>query len=774
MGVEEERNALPRQRLASSAAAAGPASGDASRPALTLRSQEALGLLATLALTLPALWPLLTSGFFVSDDGRFHLYRIAALAQAWAQGVLHPRLFPEFGFGYGQAVLNFYAPLSYWPGALAASAGTGVVAAVKLTIALGFILAALAAYGYARYLWGPAGGVLAAVAYTYFPYHLADAYLRGAVPEHFAFIWPPLILWAYTVAFRANKPSPPLLWGALAWAGLVYTHNLTALLMAPAWVLYLLVMAGWTGHWRRLLGAAGSFALGLALSAPLWLPFLGESGSVGIGLGPSDGYQTHLAPLAQALQLLPLYRYRLQQGGAADHPLSWATAALFVVALGLWTWRLARRQPVRAAPVVAFSLVLVAGAAFMITAPSLAVWRPLAPILANLQYPWRFLGLAGVGVMGLAGALPDLLRPAAAGRLSSRSTLVAATTLGIACLVLIVQPLPLVPSQPLTLPDTEAWAADRMWREDAEAGQVGATWTAEFLPRTVTEQRWALGRPREGATDGSAPSPLPSAALGRLGYAQAALKVVTAAPSSVRLHQFYLPGWNATVDGKPAAAYPSGEMGLVTVDVPTGGHEVQLKFGPTPWRTAGAAIAALAAVAWALLAWRSRHLSGGRGMAPAAATLLVLALVLVLNAAGTGQRSWTPRQSGANVEDVAILLGYDTAPARSASAVDVTLYWLALRDLGTDYKTFVHLTDGAGKVVAQHDGDPGGGYTPTTRWRTGELIADRHRLPLPAGAGGEYQLKAGMYQYQPPRNLAASPPSADGRIDLGTIRLAGS
>ena len=107
-----------------------------------------------LLLVLPALWPLAAPGFFVSDDGRFHVYRIAALAEAWQHGVLHPRLFPSFGFGYGQAVLNFYAPLSYWPGALFTLLGFGPATAAQLTIALGFVLAALAAFGYIRSLWG--------------------------------------------------------------------------------------------------------------------------------------------------------------------------------------------------------------------------------------------------------------------------------------------------------------------------------------------------------------------------------------------------------------------------------------------------------------------------------------------------------------------------------------------------------------------------------------------------------------------------------------------
>ncbi|MEJ5200420.1 MAG: 6-pyruvoyl-tetrahydropterin synthase-related protein, partial [Anaerolineae bacterium] len=301
------------------------------------------GRLLLLLLTLPALWPLLRPGFFVSDDGLFHVYRTAALADAWRHGVLYPRLFPEFGFGYGQAVLNFYAPLTYFPAALFAALGINPATAIELTIALGFALAALAMFGFARSLWGPAGGMLAAVAYTYFPYHLADAYLRGAVPEHFAFIFPPLILWATANIFREEHPLAPALWAALAWAGLIFTHNLTALLMAPTRAFFALILAAWTRRPRRLLAAAGSLILAAGLSAPLWLPFLAESRWVGIALGPSDGYKRHLAPLDLLIQWQLLYRYRVQHGGVADHPLSWLTAALTLLVVALCAWRLLRR-----------------------------------------------------------------------------------------------------------------------------------------------------------------------------------------------------------------------------------------------------------------------------------------------------------------------------------------------------------------------------------------------------------------------------------------------
>jgi hypothetical protein len=737
-------------------------------------------------LILPACWPLLRPGFLVTDDGSFHVYRIAALAQAWQQGVLYPRLFPDFGFGYGQAVFNFYGPLSYYPAALLALLAFGPVVAAKLTIGLAFLLAGLAAFGFARYLWGRAGGILGAVAYTYLPYHLADAYLRGAIPEFFAFVFPPLILWAYTAAFRREKSLAPFLWSTLAWAALVFTHNLTALLMIPVAALYLVLMAGWTARWRRLLPAVGTLVLALGLTAPLWLPFLAESSAVGIGLGPSDGYLRHLAPLGRFIQPLLLYHYGLERGGAADHPLSWLTVVLFAVVLGLFAWRVFRRQPVEAAPVVGFSLGLTAAAALMATTASLPVWLGTAPLLAQLQYPWRFLALANLGVLGLAGALPRLVFPKAdeAGseqpgkpvqrfdlvrrRGESRKPLLRASLVVIIGGLLIAQALPHVPAQSLPLSEADAWAPDRMWREDADAGQVGATWTGEFLPLSVSEQRWALGRPRPNAVDGQPPDPLPDVQLNRVGYLFMELATQATDSITLRLHQFELPGWGARVDGQPAATYPSGELGLVSVEVPPGAHEVRLAFGTTPARAVAMALAVASAILWGVLAWRSRR--SGRGLGAAAVVIWSITLLFGLNSLGVGQRSWQPRPVKAAVEDVALLLGYDVARAPSEDTLDVTLYWFALRDIGTDFKVFVHLLDQGGQTVAQHDGDPVGGFTPTTRWRSGELIADRHRLPLPSGLpDGTYELKAGMYQFQPMRNLLIEPATSDGRIYLGDV-----
>lgn len=736
------------------------------------------GWLLVILLTLPALAPLLRAVFFVSDDGLFHVYRIAGLADAWQHGVLYPRLFPQFGFGYGQAVLNFYAPLSYAPGALLAALGASPADAAEWTIGLGFVLAALAAYGMGRRLWGKAGGLLAAVVYTYFPYHLADAYLRGALPEHMAFIFPPLIVWATVAAFRDERPFASCLWGSLAWAGLVYTHNLTVLLMAPAWLALVLVLFLRTPNWRRLLGGVGSAALGAGLSAWLWLPFLAENQYVGIGLGASDGWKQHLAPLAQLIQTLPLYQYRASHGaGAAEHPLAWPGALLAVLVLAALL--LGVRRGRRNIGIAVFGVALAAAAALMTAQPAAPIWAALQPILGQLQYPWRFMTLAALGLTIAAGA--------AVGRPTSRSGVSAAWPLRTYAfgalsasvgLAFMVNGLARVPAQPLAVIPAEAWGVARMWAEDAANGQVGATWTGEFLPRSVQEQRWALGRPLEGAQDGAALSPAPEVTLMSVGYEKLTLAFAANPPAQLRLHQFHLPAWRASVDGVAHATYASGELGLVTLDLPGGAQTVSFQYGPTRAVMVAGAIVLIAALMWALLAWTGRdHIrrGDGRRLSVGGAVLLLLVIALLVNQADVGAETWTPTPVHAAVGDVAQLIGYDARPAKGERALDITLHWLALRETAQNYKVFVHLLGADGQVLAQHDGDPVGGYSPTTRWKQGELIADTHRLELGDEVQpGQYEVRAGMYEIRPGaspevRNLAVTPPAEDQRIVLGTV-----
>ncbi|MCS6827814.1 MAG: glycosyltransferase family 39 protein [Caldilinea sp.] len=79
-------------------------------------------------------------------------------------------------------------------------------------------------------------------------------------------------------------------------------------------------------------------------------------------------------------------------------------------------------------------------------------------------------------------------------------------------------------------------------------------------------------------------------------------------------------------------------------------------------------------------------------------------------------------------------------------AAIVRLTWSAEISLNRRYKVSVQLLDERNQVIAQHDGEPGGGAMPTDRWSPGQRIIDNHGVAIPFGTPpGLYALKAALY-----------------------------
>jgi hypothetical protein len=96
------------------------------------------------------------------------------------------------------------------------------------------------------------------------------------------------------------------------------------------------------------------------------------------------------------------------------------------------------------------------------------------------------------------------------------------------------------------------------------------------------------------------------------------------------------------------------------------------------------------------------------------------------------------------------LVGYDLSPssARPGEKLTVTLYWQPQSEIKFNYSSYVHLVDEAGRGITQSDLQPGGDYYPTSLWRPGEVLRDRHLLTIPPEAApGVYRLVVGMYLY---------------------------
>jgi hypothetical protein len=106
------------------------------------------------------------------------------------------------------------------------------------------------------------------------------------------------------------------------------------------------------------------------------------------------------------------------------------------------------------------------------------------------------------------------------------------------------------------------------------------------------------------------------------------------------------------------------------------------------------------------------------------------------------------RSTGQTFGDAIRLAGYDVAPdaLKPGGVAEITLHWQPITRLDADYTTFVHLVNANGDKVAQSDHRPGGVYYPTSLWKPGEMLIDKHTLALPVDLGpGPYTLIVGLY-----------------------------
>jgi hypothetical protein len=475
---------------------------------------------------------------------------------------------------------------------------------------------------------------------------------------------------------------------------------------------------------------------------------------------------------ADLFSLSLTYPYPAEPGTVPTFPLGLGQLAIFVAAI-IVVFGFRHRHWANL-----FFLGVALCSAFMLTLASRPLWQLFESGLAFLQYPWRFQALNILATAFLAGVLCDA---ACRSLRAGHSWLLAASCLLAAgCLLAIgawaLWRLPYTP----TTPDI---SAEAMWELDRQNGQVGATWTGEYLPIWVTEQRWAIARPLPNPAPSNRALPPGQMRLTGVGHTLYDLTVEAAEGTAVTLHQFHYPGWQAEWLGDTLPSRPEGVLALASFDLETGSGPLTASLGHTPtqlWGTLLSLAASLLIGIGVLVVARRRAPQdrAPRGSLLLAACYLALAAILLVSLVLPNGTVQATDQVNANLEASVELLAYTTdhQTYHPGDTVSVTLYWHALRDLGQDLKAFVHLTDtDMTQQPAQHDGDPNGGFTPTTRWLPGELVPDAHHLSLPTGLEpGRYRLWAGMYEHETVRNLtvvSSETPAADGRVLLGEIEV---
>lgn len=351
-------------------------------------------------LIIPLALPYIRPGHQIAHDRLVPFMRVDALYGAFKDLQIPPRWFPEFDGGYGSPYPSFYAMLFYYSAAALYALGLPLGSSVELTAFATLMLSGLTMYLFVSRYWGRASGLLSAILYVYAPYHLTDAFERGAYSELTAFIWPPLIVLGL-VSCAESRNGRWIVLGGLSTALLIVSHNLTSLIFLSAMIpLALLIVAaeglGADSVKRSLIGLSLSAGLGLALSAFFWLPIVSERSWIQLEYFLKFDYRGDFVSTRDLLSM-----------PSDVHMATSAGVLLVLIPILALVAELIRSRGRRQMFLLLGLVTLGGGNLFMVTRHSLLIWKLLEP-LKYVQFPWRFLSPASFFLAAAAGPLADL------------------------------------------------------------------------------------------------------------------------------------------------------------------------------------------------------------------------------------------------------------------------------------------------------------------------------------------------------------------------------
>lgn len=700
---------------------------------------------------IPAFYPLLNEGLTASFDGRTHLLRLAALANAVAEGIYLPRWLPAMQLGYGYPVFNFYPPGAYYLALLPSLFGVSLYWSYALGFVLAILLAGigatLLAYDLVRQyaaagvqprslavsVWDAlAPALLVGVAYMYAPYLLVNVYIRGSLPEAVAQALLPWVLWSSRRLLNQARPSGYVLFCAIFLAGLALTHSLTLLLALPYLLVYLWVI--WWNSGRSmatLRWIAVSLLLAAGVSAFFWLPMVVDRrylSQAGYAMA-RDGWLP-----GNVWQWSTFLDRQFSYGYDFSRPVQLGLVQLIVGGGGFF-WIRRRGEWLFFALAALLAMV-------SIGAWSLPIWQS-NDVLAAVQFPWRLLSLVSLSLAILSAGW--LLRVPAGWPQWLGALLLT--------LVLIAAQRPQLGAIDYYPPASVRLDEPLLAQAEVEKGVLTAdpaSSVQEFRPEWAVDDLILDAMPNEPPTV-------------RMSTLQAsplafAMRVNVPVTTTLRFQDFYFPGWQVLgPDNQPLKPYPSTDLGLLTVDLPRGIYTLTKEWREPPLAYDGAAISVMTLALLALLCLADRRYRWF-GVLPAF-LLLVVVTVGGKTPALTAVQSPRAPVIGFGLR----LLGFRVETVKTGEML-LHSYWYVVTSPPADLQFRWQLRQPTGTIVQDYTSRPYFNTMSAANWPPGTVVDDAVQLVLPdREMDGTYQLAVGLVVSD--TAAATAPPVVIGRVN---------
>jgi hypothetical protein len=522
--------------------------------------------------------PFVFYGYYPGDDVDFHTSLWFETARQWQEGVLYARWAGQAAFGYGNAAMVFYPPLSrILGGALVAWVPSRLVLGAFGW--LGIVVGGFSFFYMAREFLNDRSSAVGAFAYMINPYNLGVLYIRCAFAEFLAAALFPMFVLAVLRLGVKGKRSVALL---ALWIAVFWLTNIPAAIIAN-YLGALMVLA--LALIRKSKSLLGRFIiaelLGAGLAAFYLLPAWVERPLIDVG---------------QIFAWNPLVSFLLTGGWYKDT--AWLYLMLNVgfiweVLVGtlclFWAkkfWSKQRDVSLALGAVLGYSTL-------MCVSVSKLMWK-YAPFLPYVQFPWRWLfPLNFAAAFFIAAALMQIKRH------SWLAVVACGCSLAIILSCFTVRKRVLNSEELMAPLHSGAPIQGPLDYVPRAAGYDGDSAT----PGWITGPRFAILNPvgrnqqDEAADQARAETAsLPNISINSWNTQSRVFTVFSPGPAAVRVRLFYFPGWHVLVNGTEVENVERDAHDAVVVQVPSGRSRVRLEFKRTRDQSWGIIISCLVAI----------------------------------------------------------------------------------------------------------------------------------------------------------------------------------
>lgn len=544
-------------------------------------------ILLTIILTLPAILFLLRPGIYYNMHDDMQMIRQLEMEKCLKDGQIPCRWTPDLGYGYGYPLFNFYPPMPYLVGQTFRTFGFSFVTSIKLTAVTQIILSSLFMYLLASSIFGPIGGFISSLFYTYAPYHALNIFVRGAMNEAWAAVFFPLIFY-FSKNLVLDKKIKNLIGLSLSFTGLLLSHNPMALTFTPllfVWVIFWLFHQYKKPFWTFLktkteiiLKLILSGLLAASLSAFYTLPVIFETKFVKINT-MFEGYyhfSVHFAGLYQ-LFISNFWGDGASVWGPNDDMsfmigyLHWIVPVaifLFVLYLFLKKRKNKKHKIDYRFYLLTITFLLGMGMVFMTHNKSTFIWL-LLPIIQKIQFPWRFLNHSVFLFSFTSGGLALILT-----NYFPKKKDVCAMILGVLVLILNISYFTPIQNGPIT--DDQKFSG-KAWVNQVTSGIY------DYLPKTA--QIAPQGPAKEFVDEVDPKESFYTVLNGKKGSDWMLFDLHLSRDSKVTLAQLSFPKFVITDNGNPIEYSIEPYLGRLVVNLSSGDHQLMVQFTDTPIRT---------------------------------------------------------------------------------------------------------------------------------------------------------------------------------------------